>query len=70
LATALGDSLRFTIPTDGDKVIRLVLHLDVWEQALTGPESCFPPPQGGPGMLAVLDQAFSCDPSTCDAAQP
>jgi len=70
LALALGDALRFTIDADGDKIIRLVMHVDVWEQVLTGQESCFPPPEGGPGMLAVVDQAFSCDPASCDAAQP
>jgi len=70
LATALGDSLRFTISAESEKIVRLVLHVDVWEQVLTGLESCFPPAEGGPGMLAVLDQAFSCDPATCDAAQP
>ena len=60
LSDALGDALRFTIPAQGEKVIRIVAHIDVWEDVLdtTGPGNCT-------NVLPAVGDMFSC--ATCDA---
>jgi len=60
IATALGHALRFTVPVDSAKTIRIVAHIDVWEDVLNGPDDCVEI-----ATLPVLATAFSCE--NCDA---
>jgi hypothetical protein len=60
LHNAFGPGLRFTVPGDGEKQLRIVANIDVWQQEIdtVGASDC--------SITGTLTTAFSCP--DCDAA--